>query len=1558
MNYSKFSWRVGVRYLFVLAAFFAIAESAVAAGPDKQAPTVPSNLVAAAVTTTGFTVSWTASTDNIGVTGYEVFLNAATQGTVTTTSKVFTGLIPGTNYSVTVRARDAAGNWSVQSQALPVTTATDSTAPSVPTGLAASSISTSGFTVSWTASTDNVGVTGYEVFLNGASQGTLTTTSKVFTGLAAGTNYSVTVRARDAAANWSAQSSPLSVNTLADSTAPTTPTNLVSSAVTVSGFTVTWTASTDNVGVTGYEVFLGGVTQGTVTTTSKVFTGLQPATSYSVTVRARDAAGNWSATSAPLSVATLSDTSAPSVPTGLASSAVSSSGFTVTWSASTDNVAVTAYEVFLGGTSKGTVTTTSMVFTGLSPSTAYSVTVRARDGAGNWSAQSSPLSVTTAAAPVVTYAISAGINDVTIVKSDGSVWSWGRAYGASPVRIGTITTAKSVATGGFHTLILQQDGTVLAAGISNTYGQMADGTTTTPISRFTGVAAVAAGLQHSLAIKTDGTLYAWGDGQYGQIGNGKTNAVTSPTKLNQISGITKIAAGSNHSLALKSDGTVLAWGFNGHGEVGNGTTTNQLAPTAVTGLTGIIAIAAGGSHSLALKSDGTVWAWGDNSSGQLGDGTFTSRTRPVQVTGLSGATSISAALLHSVAQKADGSIWSWGGNSYRQLGDGTSLTKASPVRTTILASASMMAIGGYSSFAILSDGTIRSWGSPLNNALGDGGSATYNLPFDDVVQVYAGRYADVTILRRDGTVWAWGPNTGGDLGDGTREPRADAKQLQGLSNIIRIDYDIALRNDGTVLTWGPNDKGQLGDGTVVDRLTPAAVPGLTGITKIASGTFHHAVLRSDGTVWTWGDNSQGALGDGTSIQRNAPIQVPGMFNVTGVFAGGPETYALKSDGTVWAWGGDWWAATTNTNRIEYSPLQTPLNSIATIAYDGVQALFLTTSGQVYTAGFQNLGVGPWYGSPTPLLVPDMNNVIEVSANFGIMARASDGTVWRWNKNGTGSVTTIDIVTGVANPTSIRSVTGTGIVYQNGTVILWNTNLPRLRPAGFMDLATQVADLRLVSSAGDTDGDGLPDAWETQQFGNLSHTAAADDDNDGLTNIEEYLRSSNPTKADSDGDGLTDSADSFPADPYNALPPLMTILGGNNQLTQVDQYNSNPFDVAVWRGDGFSPIVGAPVTFSVTSGGGLLAKDNSGSATLSSSLTQTTDVDGTAQVYYKQPSAAGVQSQISATAGLSQVVFTTTSSLAGDNDGDGLVDAWELQYLGTLNYAGSDDPGGVGRTLVQSQQQGLSPWPAPGVTSGLRAWYRAGLGVVYDAGGNVSRWTDLSGRGGHVVQSTTSGQPIWVANTIGGKPVVQFSGAQKLLTGVSVDLQNGSNDITIVAVLRTTTGQIAGSEVFSYGETSPGTGLIAETATRFDLHWFDGASAEQRSPYATLTTGQPEVLTVTKQGATASIFHNGAAGGSATVTAAMTPAIAKLAIGQRLFGQIAEILVYNRALSSSERTQIETTLASRYSVPIGSIPDTDGDGVSDADEDLLGTNKYQADNSAVQLVVTSPAKRTP
>ncbi len=187
-----------------------------------------------------------------------------------------------------------------------------------------------------------------------------------------------------------------------DTTKPTTPSGLSASATSSSQINLSWAASTDNVGVTGYKIYRSGTYIATTTGTSYTNTGLTAATSYSYKVSAIDAAGNESSQCSSVNATTLSavvtDTTAPSRPSGLSASASSSSQINLSWTASTDNIAVTGYKIYRAGTYIATSTGTSYTNTGLTASTSYSYNVSAIDAAGNESSQSSSASATTQAA--------------------------------------------------------------------------------------------------------------------------------------------------------------------------------------------------------------------------------------------------------------------------------------------------------------------------------------------------------------------------------------------------------------------------------------------------------------------------------------------------------------------------------------------------------------------------------------------------------------------------------------------------------------------------------------------------------------------------------------------------------------------------------------------------------------------------------------------------------------------------------------------------------------------------------------------------------------------------------------------------------------------------------------------------------------------------------------------------------------------------------------------------------------------------------------------------------
>ena len=283
-----------------------------AGSTDTVAPTAPT-LTASGTTQTTTSLSWSGATDNVGVTGYDVYQGTTLIGSTTTaTTFAVTGLTASTTYSFTVKAKDAAGNVSVASNAVSVTTLApvpDTTAPTAPT-LSASGTTTSTTNLSWTGATDNVGVTGYNVYQGTTLLGSTTTaTTFAVTGLTASTSYTFTVVAKDAAGNVSVASNAVTVTTLTpDTTAPTAPT-LSASGTTATTTNLSWTGATDNVGVTGYDVYRGTTLLGSTTTaTTYAVTGLTASTTYTFTVKAKDAAGNVSVASNTVNVTTLANT--------------------------------------------------------------------------------------------------------------------------------------------------------------------------------------------------------------------------------------------------------------------------------------------------------------------------------------------------------------------------------------------------------------------------------------------------------------------------------------------------------------------------------------------------------------------------------------------------------------------------------------------------------------------------------------------------------------------------------------------------------------------------------------------------------------------------------------------------------------------------------------------------------------------------------------------------------------------------------------------------------------------------------------------------------------------------------------------------------------------------------------------------------------------------------------------------------------------------------------------------------------------------------------------------
>jgi uncharacterized repeat protein (TIGR02543 family) len=277
-----------------------LSDISLAASSDVTPPSAPSNLI---WTNDGMTVTltWGASTDDVGVTGYDLMFGNFFLGTFSETVVSLIGFKSGTPYTFTVKARDEAGNTSVASNGATVLLGqqTDSTPPSAPSNLRSTNVTSTSASLAWNASSDDTGVVVYHVYSNGQIVANPTGTSATVTGLSPSTSYTFTVTAQDATGNLSNQSSTLTVITPVgtDTVPPSAPSNLVASNVTDSSVTLSWGASSDNVGVASYTVLNGGAVAATLSGLSVSITGLSAGVTYTFSVVAKDAAGNTSSSS-------------------------------------------------------------------------------------------------------------------------------------------------------------------------------------------------------------------------------------------------------------------------------------------------------------------------------------------------------------------------------------------------------------------------------------------------------------------------------------------------------------------------------------------------------------------------------------------------------------------------------------------------------------------------------------------------------------------------------------------------------------------------------------------------------------------------------------------------------------------------------------------------------------------------------------------------------------------------------------------------------------------------------------------------------------------------------------------------------------------------------------------------------------------------------------------------------------------------------------------------------------------------------------------------------------
>ncbi len=516
--------------------------------------------------------------------------------------------------------------------------------------------------------------------------------------------------------------------------------------------------------------------------------------------------------------------------------------------------------------------------------------------------------------------------------------------------------------------------------------QMGDNLPVVQIGTGARAAALALGSGFSCALLQGGSVKCWGNNGYGQlgIGSGGNRGATPSDMGDNLPAVAlgtgrkavAIATGDAHACALLDDGTVKCWGQGSYGQLGNGTTYSvgtgiaqmgdnlQVSPLPAGRRAN--AVTAGQSHTCVLLDDSSVRCWGAGSSGQLGRGDQTSiGTSPSQMgdalVAVPLGTGRSAVAIASGTNSAttcavldDGSVRCWGDNQYGQLGLGDTQNRGDNPNELgdfepPVALRRVVVSGESHTCELFEDATVKCWGNNDFGQLGLGDVVKRGLQSNQVgdsmqatpmgtghvpVNLAAGQYHTCALLD-DGSVKCWGNNSYGQLGLGDRATRGGSPTTTpdklptialGTGRTAKAlaagsGHTCAVLDDDSVKCWGANFSGQLGQGDTVNRgddpsemgdyLHPVTLPYGHKVRTLDAGFHHNCALMDDDTLHCWGDNQYGQLGLGDTVNRGikqadgaglATTDLGTGRTVKGVTAGAFHTCARLDDDTIKCWG--------------------------------------------------------------------------------------------------------------------------------------------------------------------------------------------------------------------------------------------------------------------------------------------------------------------------------------------------------------------------------------------------------------------------------------------------------------------------------------------------------------------------------------------------------------------------------------------------------------------------------------------------------------------------------
>ena len=455
----------------------------------------------------------------------------------------------------------------------------------------------------------------------------------------------------------------------------------------------------------------------------------------------------------------------------------------------------------------------------------------------------------------------------------------------------------------------------------------------------------------SVVIDEHGGLWAWGDNQFGQIGDGTNVVRSSPVQV--MENVVHVAVGANHTLAITAEGHLYAWGDAREGQLGTGQTLNPgLRPVRV--MSNVAYAGAHGDFSYAILNDGSLFYWGRNIF-QSPWGTYSFAPNqpnqlllPVQIMAQVSYVTTNGAIMAVI--RNDGSLWTWGSNERGMVGDGFVSAEAWTETARIRV---------YHDLGPALDDDDDDDEDDDDDDDDDeedddpNGVQTPNYEYqyqviehpavnndrpmpvrvmENVAKVALGE-RHVVVLNRNNQIFAWGANNLGQIGDGSTDDRALPVAVgTGLRTIaVGDNHNLALGFNNALFVWGDNSRGQLGAplGSYVTLIT--ANNHINEINHIWAVRNQSAAISRE-SLFIWGANDTASIGDGSFQDRHLPASV--LLGAAYAWIRGTHTFAADINGALWAWGAN---TSGQIGDGTFNPRTSPYRVLDSIALPGAEA---------------------------------------------------------------------------------------------------------------------------------------------------------------------------------------------------------------------------------------------------------------------------------------------------------------------------------------------------------------------------------------------------------------------------------------------------------------------------------------------------------------------------------------------------------------------------------------------------------------------------------------------